>query len=379
MKIKDIEKQVGITKANIRYYENEGLLTPIRNRENNYREYTGEDIKILERIKVLRALGVSIADIKQLNEGSLMLDEVMERRLEQIGEEEKSLREIEKVCKIIRQRGIPFEEVDEQILGEEKEVWKEQFERIWTEDITKEIITLKQLNRNLALMLIWGYFINAFVAGLIGNYFLDTGRMIIGNDGEMMQHEGIGEYGIFISIALSIICYIAIYFTASVKVQTVVFHVEALILTPLVAGIYSVIDFLIREENGIMVAEAKVRSVHLAIFWLIIAAYVMLLFLISEIWEKVFTKARYILGIAAGYTVIVTVLTGFLYTEWILTAIALSIFTLYIGLSWYHANTDVAGGRCSRYYAVTAGSRIMNIGGAFQSMLGKTRPTLVFR
>lgn len=46
MKIKEVEEQIGITKANIRYSEKEGLLDPKRDRENNYREcfcYYGEN------------------------------------------------------------------------------------------------------------------------------------------------------------------------------------------------------------------------------------------------------------------------------------------------------------------------------------------------
>lgn len=50
MKIKDMERQVGVTKANIRFYEKEGLLSPARG-ENNYREYTEEDREVLEKIK----------------------------------------------------------------------------------------------------------------------------------------------------------------------------------------------------------------------------------------------------------------------------------------------------------------------------------------
>lgn len=43
MKINDVEKQLGITKANIRFYEKEGLLTPSRS-ANGYRDYTEADI-----------------------------------------------------------------------------------------------------------------------------------------------------------------------------------------------------------------------------------------------------------------------------------------------------------------------------------------------
>ncbi len=74
MKIKEVEDLIGITKANIRFYEKEGLLNPGRNEENNYREYTEEDVRSLERIKTLRLLGITIAEIKQMNDGQVPLD-----------------------------------------------------------------------------------------------------------------------------------------------------------------------------------------------------------------------------------------------------------------------------------------------------------------
>ena len=37
MKINQVEQLVGITKKNIRFYEEQGLLSPGRNRENGYR------------------------------------------------------------------------------------------------------------------------------------------------------------------------------------------------------------------------------------------------------------------------------------------------------------------------------------------------------
>lgn len=92
MKIKDVELKVGITKANIRYYEKEGLISPERNGENNYREYSEKDVEQLERIKVLRILGIPISDIRELNEGSTTLDSVMAQRLNALQEEKKELR-----------------------------------------------------------------------------------------------------------------------------------------------------------------------------------------------------------------------------------------------------------------------------------------------
>ena len=58
MKIKDVEKQVGISKANIRFYEEEGLIHPARNQENNYREYSETDVEQLQEINKLRLIGV---------------------------------------------------------------------------------------------------------------------------------------------------------------------------------------------------------------------------------------------------------------------------------------------------------------------------------
>lgn len=91
------------------------------------------------------------------------------RDVEQRVEEEKNLKEIKDVCRSIKWQNLSMEEVNEQILGGSKETWKEQFERIWKEDITKEILQPEQLNRNLALMLSWGYLINVALAYLFGN------------------------------------------------------------------------------------------------------------------------------------------------------------------------------------------------------------------
>ena len=52
MTIKEIEELAGMPRANIRYYEAEGLLSPVRS-ENGYRDYSEEDLSILKKIKLL--------------------------------------------------------------------------------------------------------------------------------------------------------------------------------------------------------------------------------------------------------------------------------------------------------------------------------------
>ena len=63
MKIQQVEELVGISKKNIRFYEEQGLLSPGR-AENGYREYGQGDVLRLQQIKLLRKLAVSIEDIR---------------------------------------------------------------------------------------------------------------------------------------------------------------------------------------------------------------------------------------------------------------------------------------------------------------------------
>lgn len=62
MTIKDIEARSEMSRANIRYYESLGLLTPAR-KENSYRDYSQSDLDTLLKIKLLRSLDVSLDDI----------------------------------------------------------------------------------------------------------------------------------------------------------------------------------------------------------------------------------------------------------------------------------------------------------------------------
>lgn len=78
MTIKDMEQLTGITRQNIRFYEREGLITPCRNPENQYREYSMEDAVTLKRIRLYRKLNVSIEDIRKLESRTLSLQSCME-------------------------------------------------------------------------------------------------------------------------------------------------------------------------------------------------------------------------------------------------------------------------------------------------------------
>ena len=113
MTIKEIEALSGMSRANIRYYETEGFLSPER-RENGYRDYSEEDLETLKRIKLLRLLGVSLADIKAAKDGSLPLEELMARRLAGIAGERTALSQSEAVCRELREAQVRYEDLDAQ-------------------------------------------------------------------------------------------------------------------------------------------------------------------------------------------------------------------------------------------------------------------------
>ena len=381
MTIKDVENKVGITKANIRYYENEGLISPKRNDTNNYREYSQQDIEQLERIKVLRVLGVPISDIRDLKDGKLNLDAVMENRLKLLHEEEQNLEAVRRVCENLRQCHLPFDSVSESILEEDEASWGEQLAKVLKEDITKEILTSKQFNKSLALMLSYGYCICAVVSFLLGDWMYSSSdgiclpESLMGSPG-MMENAfpfatTMGTF-FFIPVILCILCYIGMYFTKNTTILMVIFHINAINLVPLLMTAYTFARSFIFPWK-----DVSISGMHLSLFCLMTAAYVIILFLLSRTWKHFFTKARYVIAAALGYTAVMTLIGGTLSGMWTAFFISFFLFTMYIGLNWFHAYHDANNN--NRYFAVTEGLRIMNIFGTAFDMRGKTIPTWVQR
>lgn len=101
MRINQVEALVGISKKNIRFYEAEGLLHPVRNAENGYREYTQADVEMLKQIKFFRKLSIPIEEIRKMQLKYLTLSDCMQRHLVVLAREEKNLESIREICKEI--------------------------------------------------------------------------------------------------------------------------------------------------------------------------------------------------------------------------------------------------------------------------------------
>ncbi|HVI39586.1 MAG TPA: MerR family transcriptional regulator [Anaerovoracaceae bacterium] len=81
MKINEVMKETGLTKKAIYYYENEGLIKPKKDPENNYRIYTEEDVRRLITINILRRLDVPIKAIGDIISNSVSMKDILKEQL----------------------------------------------------------------------------------------------------------------------------------------------------------------------------------------------------------------------------------------------------------------------------------------------------------
>lgn len=83
MDIGELEDLLGVSDKTIRYYEEQGLVTPPC-AEDGYRDYGDEEVRLFQKIIVLRKLGVSVPEIKELIDGKADLRDVLENNLERL-------------------------------------------------------------------------------------------------------------------------------------------------------------------------------------------------------------------------------------------------------------------------------------------------------
>lgn len=76
MKIKEVETKTHLSSKTIRFYEDKGLID-IQRDHSGYRDYTDENVEELLRIKLYRQCGLSIQEIKDIQNGQLDLNNVL--------------------------------------------------------------------------------------------------------------------------------------------------------------------------------------------------------------------------------------------------------------------------------------------------------------
>lgn len=119
MKIYQVEELVGITKKNIRFYEDEGLLNPERNPENGYREYSLADVGQLQKIKLLRKLSVPIEDIRLLQKGKMNFSQAMNQQISYLEKQQESAQLMKDLCSKMKDEIVDFSQINAETYLEE--------------------------------------------------------------------------------------------------------------------------------------------------------------------------------------------------------------------------------------------------------------------
>ncbi|MEW6265227.1 MAG: MerR family transcriptional regulator [Thermodesulfobacteriota bacterium] len=88
-----LARKFGLSRSTLLYYDSIGLLRPSSRTKGNYRLYSEQDARRLEQIRVYRRTGLSLEEIgRVLDSPDHDLASALERRLEELDEDIKSLR-----------------------------------------------------------------------------------------------------------------------------------------------------------------------------------------------------------------------------------------------------------------------------------------------
>ena len=179
MRIKEVEDLVGITRKNIRFYEKEGLLTPGRELENSYRDYSEEDVKRLQVIKLLRKLDMPISGISDVLEGRIALSEALHLHALLLEEQRRGIVNAQRVCQLISEEGTqlkaldPVQYLDEIARGEENSTELVDIHARDTEQKTRETVIVSIVIVALLLVLA------VFLVSLNHSGTLSSGILIV--------------------------------------------------------------------------------------------------------------------------------------------------------------------------------------------------------
>ncbi|VIF74102.1 transcriptional regulator [Clostridioides difficile] len=154
MTIKEVEEKTGLTRSNIRFYENENLIKPLRNERNGYREYSDENVEDIKKIAYLRTLGITIDDIRNIILQKVSLVEVVEKQEKVLETKISDLENAKTMCnKMLESDELSYLNLKvEQYITELPEYWNKNkpvfkldsvsFLYIWGGKITWGIITI---------------------------------------------------------------------------------------------------------------------------------------------------------------------------------------------------------------------------------------------
>lgn len=136
MTIKEVEQELGIPRASIRFYEKERLIEPKRE-ENGYREYDEKDVATLRKVIIFRKIGLPVSEIEEILDGAKPLSEALGENIVKLQEQLAELNGAIELSKTIQKAGVDISEFDENFYWEEMNREEERGSRFM--DIAKDI------------------------------------------------------------------------------------------------------------------------------------------------------------------------------------------------------------------------------------------------
>lgn len=100
MKISEVMTITGLTKKAINYYQESGLIKPTVDMDNNYRNYTEEDVETLKQISALRNIGLSVKQIKEALEDPKKVRKIFTEYLNNIKLQISDMEKCEKIIQL---------------------------------------------------------------------------------------------------------------------------------------------------------------------------------------------------------------------------------------------------------------------------------------
>lgn len=357
MNIKEVEKVTGLTKANIRFYEEEGLVCPKRNEQNNYRIYTEVEIKRLQEVKKLRLLGISIPEIQKIYAEELSLQKAMERRLKEIREEERLLQETRAICQKAIRANWNLNEIDRLEIKESKEEWQERLRKLMTEDLVQTKLTRNELNNTIGLLFSAGMLISMLTV-----YFMNVTWI--------KEYMYIGVAAIGVEVAFLIISAMS----SDIKVHMGILFAGAIAQPVALTAVMGFVMELIHDSQKSHTSYMKMEYHYIIGLYVLTLLLGILLWLGSKVWKMVLQSlaVTLLIGIIG-----VGVLTGGFYVSYrgllgmqgslIFAAGALVYVVTVLGV-WQHANSDWKA--YNRYHGVYTAGQMVNVFATIMSAVG---------
>lgn len=146
LSIGKLAKRVGVTVRTIRYYDQEGLLSPSAKGPQNQRLYTERNVEDLYRILVLKYLGMSLAEVKESGrdcDEPAAFGALVDRRLEDLEGEFQRLFAEMSICRALAKGASGNQGVDWHASAEVIERGQDSSDFFWTFSTESERASLQ--------------------------------------------------------------------------------------------------------------------------------------------------------------------------------------------------------------------------------------------